>query len=64
MKCIVCRIDVSRSADAAVEFLCWKTELGTLQEKSTGRAAHIACLNGDKYDEKQMTISDVINKEE
>lgn len=64
MECIVCRIDVSRSSDAAVEFLCWKTELGTLSEESTGRAAHVACLNGDRYDERQMTIAEAIAKEE
>jgi hypothetical protein len=64
MECIVCRIDVSRSADAAVEFLCWETELGTLKKENTGRAAHIACLNGDRYDERQLTITDVIAKEE
>jgi hypothetical protein len=64
MECMVCRIEVSRSADAAIEFLCWKTELGTLNEKTTGRAAHIACLQGDRYDERQMTISEVIDKEE
>jgi hypothetical protein len=64
MECIVCRIKVSRSADAAIEFLCWKTELGTLSEQATGKAAHIACLEGQRYDERQMTITDVIDKEE
>jgi hypothetical protein len=34
------------------------------KQEATGRAAHVACLNGDKYDKNQMTITDVISKEE
>ena len=64
MKCIVCRIEVSRSADAAVQFSCWETELGTLTREPTGKAAHVACLNGDRYDENQMTIAEAITEEE
>ena len=59
-ECIVCRIEVSRSSDAMIEFLCWETELGPMEKKPTGRAAHIACWNGEQYDERQMTITDVI----
>jgi hypothetical protein len=35
-----------------------------VDKEATGRAAHVACFNGDKYDANQMTIADVIDKEE
>lgn len=63
-ECIVCRNECSRSAETVTEFLCWENELGRLQEKKTGRLAHIACLKGERYDERQMTITDVIGQEE
>ncbi len=64
MRCIVCRIEVSKSSDAAVEFTIWETEIGRIREKSTGRAAHIVCLKGETYDERQLTIAEAISEEE
>ena len=62
--CVACHNKVSRSADSVTEYLCWENELGRLKEEKTGRVAHIACLNGKQYDERQMTITDVIGTEE
>ena len=62
MECMFCRIEVSRSADSIVEFLCWEGELGTVQKTATGRVAHVVCYNGGRYDERQMTITDVIKE--
>jgi len=64
MRCIVCRIEVSKASDVAVEYTIWETEVGRMKEKSTGRAAHIVCLNGGAYNERQMTITEVISEEE
>ncbi len=63
MECIVCRINVSRSSDAAYELSSWETDLGRLKEKATGRVAHIACLRGEDYNEQQLTIQDGIKEE-
>jgi len=63
MKCIVCRIKVSRSADAAAEFTTWETELGRLKETPTGRVAHLACVKGEHYDRNQLTIAEAIEEE-
>ena len=60
MKCIVCHVEVTRSSDVAIEYVSWKTDLGELQEKATGRAVHIMCLNGDAYNIQQMTIQEAI----
>jgi hypothetical protein len=63
MKCIVCRIEVSRSSDAAAEFTTWETELGKLKQEPTGRVAHLVCVNGEYYDENQLTIAEAIQEE-
>ena len=63
--CVICRNEVSRSADAVVEYICWEGERGTrFREKRTGQVAHIACLKGEQYNEAQLTITDVIGMEE
>jgi len=63
-QCIVCRVEVSRSSDAIVEFLTWESELGYVKKEATGRVAHIACWSGDRYDERQMTLADAIKERE
>lgn len=62
MTCEICGAEVTKSSDVAIEYVCWKTELGTLEEKTTGKAVHIACLNGS-YDAQQMTIQEGLREE-
>ena len=36
----------------------------TFRRPFTGRIAHVVCLEGKQYDDKQMTLDDYIGKEE
>lgn len=59
-ECIVCRKQVLKSTDAASEILCWESETGLSEKEYTGRVAHLVCMQGGVYDDKQMTITEVM----
>ncbi len=60
-RCIICRDAVLGSNGSAVEITCWESEVGLSEKTYTGRVAHLACLAGEDYDERQMSIGDMIN---
>lgn len=62
-QCYICGVEVSRLADSIAEFLCWESPLGYLTKKATGRVAHLSCFRGEPYNERQMTITDVIQEQ-
>lgn len=48
----------------ASEVVEWQGQGRSFRRTTTGRIAHITCLEGKQYDENQMTLSDMLGKEE
>jgi len=48
----------------AHEVVVWQGQGRSFRRTMTGRVAHTTCLEGKQYDENQMTLDDMLSKEE
>jgi hypothetical protein len=64
MTCVICRNPMLKGETRASEIVVWQGHGRSFRRTTTGRIAHITCLEGKQYDENQMTLDDVLSKEE
>ena len=61
---MICRNPILKGETRASEVVVWQGQGRSFRRTKTGRTAHITCLEGKQYDENQMTLNDVLSKEE
>jgi hypothetical protein len=57
MRCIICRFVISKDDRRADEISMWREADGQKHRvKKTGATAHVVCLEGRPYDERQLSM--------